>query len=321
MKKSEAPSPLAIFTKTVEFLTPEREAALGRRFRELNDLKARDALVFSHLPLVSTEAAKFRSATIAQDDLVSEGTIGLIQAVDKFDPAKGRLSHLATITIRSGIIAYLIRSRSMVDLTPNRKIYFRLQRAITALEAAHDGKLPPNAATLLAESLGVEEKTIISVQARLTGDTSLDVSLGDDDKGPTLGDLLPGHDPDPEEACLAAAEQAEIQATVCSAIAKLSPREQRILKARRLTEDPPQHKELAPAEGVTPQRIQQIEARAMKKLKATLGASPDLGSGHKVRPLPAQRPRRKPPSSTGKPISAQSHDMPAGKPILSAKEA
>ena len=255
-------------------LKPEQELAYARRWREHRDRDAAYQLVTSHLRLVAKIAMRYRGYGLPIAEIVSEGNIGLMQAVKRFDPDRGvRLATYAMWWIRATIQEYILRSWSLVKLAASasqKKLFFKLRRAKSAISALQDGDLRPEQVKVIAERLKVAEQDVVTMDRRLRGDVSLNVPIHDgDDAGQAL-DWLVDATPTQEMTLAEEQETGYRQRALNDAIAKLNPRERRILTARWLTDEPATLEELATDYGVSRERIRQIEERAFQKVKAAM---------------------------------------------------
>jgi RNA polymerase sigma-32 factor len=267
-------------------LRPEQELAYAKRWREHRDSDAAYQLVTTHLRLVAKIAMRYRGYGLPIADIVSEGNIGLMQAVKRFDPDRGvRLATYAMWWIKATIQEYVLRSWSLVKMTASasqKKLFFKLRRAKSAISALQDGDLRPEQVRLIAERLKVAERDVVTMDRRLRGDVSLNVPIHDeDDAGQALDWLV---DPTPTQDVTFAKEQetAYGHRALDDAIAKLSPRERRIFTARQLTDEPAILEELAAEYGVSRERIRQIEQRAFQKVKAAVQQTLGRDSGGPV---------------------------------------
>ena len=261
-------------------LEPQDEFMLAKRWREHGDRDAAHQLVTSHLRLVARIAMGYRGYGLPVGEVISEGNVGLMQAVKRFDPDKGfRLATYAMWWIRATIQEYILRSWSLVKIAASagqKKLFFKLRRAKSAISALQDGDLRPEQVRLIAERLKVTERDVVTMDRRLRGDVSLNVPIHDeDDAGQALDWLV---DPTPTQEITLAEEQetAYRHRALNNAISKLNPRERRIFTARWLTDEPATLEELAAEYGVSRERVRQIEQRAFQKVKAamqTLGHS------------------------------------------------
>src|SRR5690349_11848031 len=255
-------------------LKPEQELAYARRWREHRDRDAAYHLVTSHLRLVAKIAMRYRGYGLPIAEILSEGNIGLMQAVKRFDPDRGvRLATYAMWWIRATIQEYILRSWSLVKIAASasqKKLFFKLRRAKSAISALQDGDLHPEQVRLIAERLKVAERDVVTMDRRLRGDVSLNVPIHDEDEtGQTLDWLV---DPAPTTETTLAEEQEtkHRRQALANALANLNPRERNILTARWLNEESATLEELATEYGVSRERVRQIEARAFQKVKAAM---------------------------------------------------
>jgi RNA polymerase sigma-32 factor len=283
------------FTEIRKFpiLTQEEETAYARRWRHHGDRDAAYRLVTSHLRLAAKIAMRYRGYGLPVADIVSEGNVGLMQAVRRFDPERGiRLSTYAMWWIKATIQDYVLRSWSLVKISANaaqKKLFFKLRRAKAAIAALDDGDLRPEQVKMIATHLNVPERDVVNMDRRLRGDVSLNLRTRDDhDTGDALDRLVdpsPTHDIRWEEDH----EMAERRQALAAAIEKLSPRERHIFTARYLTEDPPNLETLASEYGISRERVRQIEQRSYEKVQATmLGSPPTKPPGRRKRSKPTE---------------------------------
>lgn len=263
--------------RAVPILSVEDEIKLARRWRDEGDVEAARTLVTSHLKLVVKIARQYRKFTLPFEDLISEGTIGLMKAVRKFDPDKGyRLSTYALWWIRAEITEFVLKSWSMVrigSITVQKKLFYNLHRVKARLRSLDTGADGGDLDEQVADELGVSVDDVKYLGARLEkGDLSLDLPVGDfaDGDGDTYLDRLPSDAPDPEHRVLEADQAAYRRGLIESALAELSERDREIIRARRLSEDAVTLEELGNRYGVSRERIRQIEERALKKMKASI---------------------------------------------------
>ena len=255
-------------------LQPKEEVAYARRWREHRDSDAAYHLVTSHLRLVAKIAMRYRGYGLPIAEIVSEGNIGLMQAVKRFDPDRGvRLATYAMWWIRATIQEYILRSWSLVKIAASasqKKLFFKLRRAKSAISALQDGDLRPDQVSLIAERLEVAEREVVEMNRRLHGDVSLNVPVHEEGGAEQVLDWIP--DPaDTQEAMLAEQQEANHRHQILhDTIGMLNPRERRIFTARRLTDEPATLEELAAEYGVSRERIRQIEERAFQKVKAAM---------------------------------------------------
>ncbi|MDP1585319.1 MAG: RNA polymerase sigma factor RpoH [Bradyrhizobium sp.] len=258
-------------------LKPAEELACARRWREQRDRDAAYRLVTSHLRLVAKIAMRYRGYGLPISDIVSEGNIGLMQAVKRFDPDRGvRLATYAMWWIRATIQEYILRSWSLVKIAASasqRKLFFKLRRAKGAISALQDGDLLPEQVRRIADNLKVAEREVVEMNRRLQGDVSLNAPVHDDGDAEQALDWLA--DPAPtQESTLAHEEETAVhRQALADAVAALNSRERHIFTARRLWDEPATLEDLAAEHGVSRERIRQIEARAFQKVKAAMQAA------------------------------------------------
>ncbi len=261
-------------------LQPEEEFMLGKRWKEHGDAKAAQKLITSHLRLVAKIAMGYRGYGLPIGEVISEGNVGLMQAVKKFEPDKGfRLATYAMWWIKASIQEFVLRSWSLVKMgtTANqKKLFFNLRKVKSQIEALEEGDLRPDQVKLIATKLGVTEADVISMNRRLGGDTSLNAHLRDDSDGEWQDWLV--DDSDNQEEVLAQSEESSMRhGLLKDAMGKLTDRERRVFEARRLQDDPSTLEDLSQEFGVSRERIRQIEVRAFDKVqKAVKNASQRL---------------------------------------------
>ena len=261
-------------------LQPEEEFMLGKRWKEHGDAKAAQKLITSHLRLVAKIAMGYRGSGLPIGEVISEGNVGLMQAVKKFEPDKGfRLATYAMWWIKAAIQEFVLRSWSLVKMgtTANqKKLFFNLRKVKSQIEALEEGDLRPDQVKLIATKLGVTEADVISMNRRLGGDTSLNAHLRDDSDGEWQDWLV--DDSDNQEEVLAQSEESSMRhGLLKDAMGKLTDRERRVFEARRLQDDPSTLEDLSQEFGVSRERIRQIEVRAFDKVqKAVKNASQRL---------------------------------------------
>jgi RNA polymerase sigma-32 factor len=255
-------------------LEPEQEVAYARRWHEHRDSDAAFHLVTSHLRLVAKIAMRYRGYGLPISEIVSEGNIGLMQAVKRFDPDRGvRLSTYAMWWIKATIQEYILRSWSLVKIAASasqKKLFFKLRRAKSAIAALQDGDLRPEQVALISERLKVAERDVVEINRRLRGDVSLNVPVHDDAGAEQVQDWLA--DPsETQEATLAEQQEATYRHQILhNAIGALNPRERQIFIARRLTDEPAKLEQLSAKYGISRERVRQIEQRAFEKVKAAM---------------------------------------------------
>lgn len=258
---------------------------LAKRWQEHEDSDAAHRLVTSHLRLVARIAMGYRGYGLPIGEVVSEGNVGLMQAVKRFDPDKGfRLSTYAMWWIRASIQEYILRSWSLVKLgttAAQKKLFFNLRRAKSQLQALEDGDMHPDNVKKIATKLGVTEEEVISMNRRMGGDSSLNAPLSKDtDGGGEWQDWLVDDTPDQEAMYADSEELDQRRDYLASALGTLNDRERRIFEARRLAEEPLTLEALSGEFGVSRERIRQIEVRAFEKVqKAVTSAAISAESG------------------------------------------
>ena len=256
-------------------LTAETEYMLAKRYQEHGDPEAAAQLVTSHLRLVAKIAMGYRGYGLPVSELISEGNIGLMQGVKKFDPERGfRLATYAMWWIKASIQEFILRSWSLVKMgttASQKKLFFNLRRMKKNLEAFEDSDLHPDDVKKIATDLGVPEADVVSMNRRMMmgGDASLNVSLREDGEG-TWQDWLVDDRP-LQDSAVADAEEAQMRhALLVEAMDSLNERERHILTDRRLVDDPRTLEELSQVYNVSRERVRQIEVRAFEKLQAAI---------------------------------------------------
>jgi RNA polymerase sigma-32 factor len=252
-------------------LEPDEEYMLAKRWREHGDREAAHRLVTSHLRLVAKIAMGYRGYGLPISEVVSEGNVGLMQAIKRFDPDKGfRLATYAMWWIKAAIQEYILRSWSLVKMgtTANqKKLFFNLRKAKGRISALDEGDLRPDQVKQIATRLGVTEQDVIDMNRRLGGDVSLNAPLREEGEGGEWQDWLVDESAS-QESVLAAEEEGKNRlAALREALGVLNPRERRIFEARRLADDPITLEELSTEFGVSRERVRQIEVRAFEKIQ------------------------------------------------------
>jgi RNA polymerase sigma-32 factor len=251
-------------------LEPHEEFMLAKRWREHGDRDAAHKLVTSHLRLVAKIAMGYRGYGLPISEVVSEGNVGLMQAVKRFEPDKGfRLATYAMWWIKAAIQEYILRSWSLVKMgtTANqKKLFFNLRKAKGRISALEEGDLRPDQVKQIATQLGVTEQDVVDMNRRLGGDASLNAPLREEGEGEWQDWLV--DDSASQESVLAAEEEGQnrLQA-LRNALSVLNPRERRIFEARRLSDDPITLEDLSVEFGVSRERVRQIEVRAFEKVQ------------------------------------------------------
>ena len=251
-------------------LEPDQEYMLAKSWREHDDRDAAHQLVTSHLRLVAKIAMGYRGYGLPVSEIISEGNVGLMQAVKRFDPEKGfRLATYAMWWIRAAIQEFILRSWSLVKMgtTANqKKLFFNLRKVKGQIQALEEGDLHPDHVAQIATRLGVTEEDVVSMNRRLGGDTSLNAPLRQDAEGEWMDWLV--DETDDQETTLAASEELTARREMLvTAMEKLNDRERRIFEARRLNEEPLTLEELSQEFDVSRERIRQIEVRAFEKVQ------------------------------------------------------
>ncbi|KRC82440.1 RNA polymerase sigma factor RpoH [Sphingomonas sp. Root241] len=261
--------------KKFPILAPEQEYMLAKRFQEHGDPDAAAQLVTSHLRLVAKIAMGYRGYGLPVSELISEGNIGLMQGVKKFEPDRGfRLATYAMWWIRASIQEFILRSWSLVKMgttAAQKKLFFNLRRMKAKLDAFEDGDLSPEHLAKIATDLGVTEEEVTSMNRRMAmgGDTSLNVPMREDGES-QWQDWLQDDGPLQDEA-VAEAQEADVRhEMLVDAMEDLNEREKHILTERRLTDDPKTLEELSQVYGVSRERVRQIEVRAFEKLQKAM---------------------------------------------------
>ena len=267
----------AYLQKIREFpiLSPAEEYMLAKRWREHADTEAAHKLVTSHLRLVAKIAMGYRGYGLPISEIISEGNVGLMQAVKRFEPDKGfRLATYAMWWIKAAIQEYILRSWSLVKMgttASQKKLFFNLRKLKGQIKALDEGDMKPEQVKAIAERLGVSEEDVISMNRRLAGDASLNAPLkADGDSATEWQDWLVDEDENQEEK-LAEREEYELRLQMLRrAMDRLNDRERRIFEARRLQEPPLTLEELSREFGVSRERIRQIEVRAFEKVQKAM---------------------------------------------------
>jgi RNA polymerase sigma-32 factor len=255
-------------------LTPEDEFMFAKRLKEHGDPDAARRLVTSHLRLVAKIAMGYRGYGLPVSEIVSEGNVGLMQAVKRFDPDKGfRLATYAMWWIRAAIQEYVLRSWSMVKMgttAAQKKLFFNLRKAKSNIGAIEEGDLTPDHTVKLADQLGVTEREVTEMNRRLSGpDSSLNAPLRSESES-EWQDWLADDTMDQETRLAEREERGDRHELLNSALDTLSERERDIIQERRLKDEPATLEELSQKYGVSRERVRQIEVRAFEKLQAAM---------------------------------------------------
>jgi RNA polymerase sigma-32 factor len=262
--------------KRFPMLEPQQEYMLAKRWREQGDREAAHQLVTSHLRLVAKIAMGYRGYGLPMSEVVSEGNVGLMQAVKRFEPERGfRLATYAMWWIKASIQEYILRSWSLVKMgtTANqKKLFFNLRRAKSRISALDEGDLRPDQVKQIATKLGVTEQDVVDMNRRLGGDASLNAPLREQGEGEWQDWLV--DDEDNQEHKLVEAEEASNRhVALIDALGVLNARERRIFEARRLADDPMTLEDLSAEFGVSRERVRQIEVRAFEKVQNAVKAA------------------------------------------------
>ena len=252
-------------------LEPHEEYMLAKRWREHGDHEAAHKLANSHLRLVAKIARGYRGYGLPISDVISEGNVGLMRAVQRFKPEKGfRFATYAVWWIRAAIQEYILRSWSLVKMgtTGNqKKLFFNLRKAKSKISALDEGDLRPDQVQLIAKRLGVTEQDVVDMNRRLGGDASLNAPIREDSDSGEWQDWLVDEVASQETTLAARDEYDYRRKTLASALCVLSDRERRIFEARRTAEDPVTLADLASEFGVSPERVRQIDVRSFEKVQ------------------------------------------------------
>jgi RNA polymerase sigma-32 factor len=252
-------------------LEPQEEYMLAKSWREHGDRTAAHKLVTSHLRLVAKIAMGYRGYGLPISEVISEGNVGLMQAVKRFEPEKGfRLATYAMWWVKAAIQEYILRSWSLVKMgtTANqKKLFFNLRKAKSKISALEEGDMRPDQVQAIAKRLGVPEQDVVDMNRRLSGDASLNAPIrADGDSGEWQDWLV--DDSASQESRLAESEEFDNRRQALThALSVLNDRERRIFEARRLADDPVTLEDLADEFGVSRERVRQIEVRAFEKVQ------------------------------------------------------
>ena len=255
-------------------LTPEEELHLSRRWRDSEDMEAAHKLVTSHLRLVAKIAMGYRGYGLPVGELISEGNVGMMQAVKRFDPDRGfRLATYAMWWIRAAIQEYILHSWSLVKMgttAAQKKLFFNLRRLKGQMQAIDDGDLKPEQVARIAHVLDVPEQDVVSMNRRLSApDHSLNAPVRADSEGEWQDWLV--DESDSQETSLAEnQEMAGRKALLTGALRGLNDRERHILIERRLKDNPTTLEDLSQQYNISRERVRQIEVRAFEKLQKAM---------------------------------------------------
>ena len=254
-------------------LQPEQEYMLAKRWRSHEDPNAAHQLVTSHLRLVAKIAMGYRGYGLPIGEVISEGNVGLMQAVKRFEPDKGfRLATYAMWWIRASIQEYILRSWSLVKMgttASQKKLFFNLRKAKSQISALEEGDLRPDQVDVIATRLGVSKQDVIDMNRRMSGDASLNAPLREEGEGEWQDWLV--DDSASQEKVLADSEEKENRlGALRGALTVLNERERRIFEARRLSDDPITLEDLSDEFDISRERVRQIEVRAFEKVQAAV---------------------------------------------------
>jgi RNA polymerase sigma-32 factor len=252
-------------------LERDQEYELARRWREQGDRDAANQLVTSHLRLAAKIAMGYRGYGLPVSEMISEGNIGLLQALNRFEPERGfRFATYAMWWIRASIQDYILRSWSLVKIgttTNQKKLFFKLRSAKSKIAAFESGDLHPEQVASLAKSLDVPDQDVIDMNRRLGGDKSINAPLHEDGETGQWQDHLVDQSPSPEAIVVEQDEKERQHKALTAAIDVLDDRERHIFEARHLVDEPRTLEDLAAQFKVSRERIRQIEARAFEKVR------------------------------------------------------
>jgi RNA polymerase sigma-32 factor len=253
-------------------LEKELEYRLAKRWREHGDRKAADQIVTSHLRLAAKIAKNYRGYGLPMSEIISEGSVGLMQAINRFEPERGfRFATYAIWWIRASIQDYILRSWSLVKIgttASQKKLFFKLRSTKAKISALENAELRPDQVTAIATTLGVHGQDVVDMNRRLGGDVSLNASIRDEDNSGEWLDQLVDQSPSPEAIVVELDEMDQRREALLRAIGVLTDRERRIFEARHLADEPRTLEDLAIQFKVSRERIRQLEARAFEKVQA-----------------------------------------------------
>jgi RNA polymerase sigma-32 factor len=272
-------------------LTPEEETRLAVRWRDQMDVEAAHKLVTSHLRLVAKIARGYRGYGLPLGELIGEGNVGMMQAVQRFDPDRGfRLATYAMWWIRAAINEYVLRNWSLVRIgttAAQKKLFFNLKRLKGRMQAFDNGDLQPDQVAQIAHTLEVTPEEVVSMNRRLAStDASLNVTVGEDQDSEWQDLLVDEHQPSPEAAVAEQEEKSSRSALMAEGLKVLNDRERHILTERKLNDEPTTLEALAQHYGISRERVRQLEARAFEKLQKAMKAqvavlrTPHLAAPH-----------------------------------------
>jgi RNA polymerase sigma-32 factor len=249
----------------------DQEYALAKRWREQGDRQAADRLVTSHLRLAAKIAMGYRGYGLPMAEIISEGNVGLMHALNRFEPERGvRFSTYAMWWIKASIQDYVLRSWSLVKIgttAAQRKLFFKLRSAKNRIAALESGDLHPEHVALIAKDLDVADQEVVEMNRRIVGDRSINVPLHEDGETGEWQDRLVDDSPSPETIVVEQDEKERRLSALTNAIEVLNGRERQIFEARHLADVPETLEQLAEKFNVSRERIRQIEVRAFEKVR------------------------------------------------------
>lgn len=252
-------------------LEKEQEYELAKRWRECGDRNAADQLITSHLRLAAKVAMGYRGYGLPVSEIISEGNVGLMQALNRFEPEKGfRFATYAIWWIRASIQDYILRSWSLVKIgttASQKKLFFKLRSAKSKIAAFESGDLRPDQVALIAKNLDVTDQDVVDMNRRLGGDKSINAPLHEDGEAGEWQDHLVDQSPSPEAIVVEQDDKVHQHNALIAAIDVLDDRERHIFEARHLVDEPLTLEDLADRFNVSRERIRQIEARAFEKVR------------------------------------------------------
>jgi RNA polymerase sigma-32 factor len=252
-------------------LEKQQEYELAKRWRERGDRDAANQLVTSHLRLAAKVAMGYRGYGLPVSEIISEGNVGLMQALNHFEPEKGfRFATYAIWWIRASIQDYILRSWSLVKIgttASQKKLFFKLRSAKSKIAAFESGDLRPDQVALIAKNLDVTDQDVVDMNRRLGGDKSINAPLHEDGETGEWQDRLVDQSPSPEAIVVEQDDKEHQHNALIAAIDVLNDRERRIFEARHLVDEPLTLEDLAEKFNVSRERIRQIEARAFEKVR------------------------------------------------------
>jgi RNA polymerase sigma-32 factor len=273
-------------------LEPDEEFMLGKRWKEHGDTAAAHKLITSHLRLVAKIAMGYRGYGLPIGEVISEGNIGLMQAVKKFEPDKGfKLATYAMWWIKASIQEFVLRSWSLVKIgttASQKKLFFNLRRIKGRIQAVEEGDLKPENVKYIAKTLGVEESDVVSMNRRMSGDSSLNSPLRSDADGDGEWQDWLVDAKDSQETILVENQESEMRnGLLTEALSKLNDREKRVIEARKLLDEPLTLDDLSKEFKVSRERIRQIEVRAFEKLQKAVKNAAQKALAPRVKQLEA----------------------------------